>query len=67
MAHTSYGFAKIKSNMKFSCYVVSGKSSLQMVTVAVKLEDSLIPGRKVMTKLDSVLKTKASLFQQRSI
>ena len=48
--------------MKFSCYVVSGKSSLQMVTVAVKLEESLIPGRKVMTKLDSVLKSREHQF-----
>ena len=59
MAPTSYGFAKIKSNMKFNCYVVSGKSSLQKVTAATKLEDSWLLGRKAMTNLDIVLKSKS--------
>ena len=62
MAPTSYGFAKIKSNMKFNCYVVSGKSSLQKVTAATKLEDSWLLGRKAMTNLDIVLKSKSITF-----
>ena len=62
MAPTSYGFAKIKSNMKFYCYVVSSKSSLKMVTAATELEDSLLLGRKAMIKLDIVLRSKGITF-----
>ena len=40
--------------------------SLQMVTAAMKLKDALFLGRKVMTNLDSILKS-ISLCQQRSI
>ena len=32
--------------------------SLQMVTEAMKLKDALLPGRKVMTNLDSILKSR---------
>ena len=32
--------------------------SLQMVTAAMKLKDALLLGRKVMTKLDSILKSR---------
>ena len=42
--------------------------SLQMVTAAMKLKDvCLLLGRKVMTNLDSILKSKILLCQQRSI
>ena len=30
--------------------------SLQMVTAAMKLKDALLPGRKAMTNIDSILK-----------
>ena len=33
--------------------------SLQMVTAAMKLKDALFLGRKVMTNLDSILKSRA--------
>ena len=32
--------------------------SLQMVTAAMKLKDALLLGRKVMTNLDSILKSR---------
>ena len=35
--------------------------SLQMVTAAMKLKDALLLGRKVMTNLDSILKTTCSM------
>ena len=38
---------------------------LQMVTVAIKLKDSLLLGRKVMTNLDITLKGETLLCQQR--
>ena len=40
--------------------------SLQMVTAAMKLR-CLLLGRKAMTNLDSILKSRTFLFQQRSI
>ena len=37
-------------------FIFVGSKSLQMVTVAIKLKDSLL-GRKVMTNLESILKS----------
>ena len=47
-------------------YFVGGSKSLQMVTAAMKL-NFLFSGRKTMTNLDSILKNKTLLCQQRSI
>ena len=41
--------------------------SLQMVTAAMKLKPLLLLGRKVMTNLDSILKSRDIICQQRSI
>ena len=41
--------------------------SLQMVTAAMKLKKRLLLGRKVMTNLDSILKSRDIILQQRSI
>ena len=38
-------------------FIFLGSKSLHMVTVAMKLKDSLL-GRKVMTNLDTILKTR---------
>ena len=37
---------------------VGAPKSLQMVTAAMKLKDALLLGRKVMIKLDSILKSR---------
>ena len=51
-------------------YFGGAPNSLQMVTAAMKLKDTLLLGRKAMTNLDSILKsrditlpTKVSLFK----
>ena len=41
--------------------------SLQMVTAAMKLKKSLLLGRKVMTNLDSILKSRNITLPQRSV
>ena len=41
--------------------------SLWMVTVAMKLKDICSFGRKAMTKLDNILKSRDITFQQRSV
>ena len=37
---------------------IFGGSKLQMVTAAMKLKDALLLGRKVMTNLDSIFKSR---------
>ena len=49
-----------------SDFNLGAPKSLQMVTAAMKLRRILL-GRKVMTNLDSILKTETLLCQQRSI
>ena len=39
-------------------FILEGSKSLQMVTAAMKLKDSLLRGRKVMTNLDTILKSR---------
>ena len=39
-------------------FILGAPISLQMVTAAMKLKDSLLRGRKVMTNLDSILKSR---------
>ena len=39
-------------------FIFLGSKSLQMVTTAMKLKDSWLPGRKLMRNLDSILKSK---------
>ena len=39
-------------------FILGAPISLQMVTASMKLKDSLLRGRKVMTNLDSVLKSR---------
>ena len=39
-------------------YLGGAPKSLQMVTAAMKLKDALLLGRKVMTNLDSILKSR---------
>ena len=41
--------------------------SLQMVIAAMKLKDTLLLGRKVMTNLDSILKTKDIYFANKGL
>ena len=48
-------------------FIFLAPKSLQMVIAAMKLKDALLLGRKVMTDLDSILKTKTLLCQQRSV
>ena len=51
-----------------SDFIFLAPKSLQMVTAAMKLKDGwLLLGRKVMTNLDNILKTKILLCQQRSV
>ena len=51
-----------------SDFIFGAPKSLQMVTAAMKLKDGwLLLGRKVMTNLDNILKTKILLCQQRSV
>ena len=40
-------------------YFFGTPKSLQMVTAAMKLKDALLLGRKVMTNLDSIFKSRA--------
>ena len=49
-----------------SDFTLWAQKSLQMVTAAMKLKDLLF-GRKVMTNLDSILKSRDIICQQRSI
>ena len=39
-------------------FILGAPISLQMVTAAMKLKDSLLRGRKVMTNLDTILKSR---------
>ena len=39
-------------------FIGGASKSLQMVTAAMKLKDTLFLGRKVMTNLDSILKSR---------
>ena len=39
-------------------FILGTPISLQMVTAAMKLKDSLLRGRKVMTNLDTILKSR---------
>ena len=43
-------------------YFGGAPKSPQMVTVAMKLKDALLLGRKVMTNLDSILKSRDTTF-----
>ena len=47
-------------------FIFWAPKSLQMVTAAMKLRHLLL-GRKVMTNLDSILKSRTLLCQQRSV
>ena len=47
-------------------FILGAPKSMQMVTAAMKLRHLLL-GRKAMTNLDSVLKSKTSLCQQRLV
>ena len=47
-------------------FILGAPKSLQMVTAAMKLR-CLLLGRKVITNLDSILKSKDITFQQRSV
>ena len=44
-------------------YCFGLQKSLQMVTAAMKLKDTLLLGRNVMTNLDSILKSRDSTLQ----
>ena len=39
-------------------FILAAPKSLQMVTAAMKLKDALLLGRKVMTNLDSIFKSR---------
>ena len=49
-------------------FILGAPKSLQMVTAAVKFKDAyLLLGRKSMTNLDSILKSRDIICQQKSI
>ena len=52
---TSWQIGKMETVTDF---IFLGSKSLQMVTTAMKLKDSWLPGRKLMRNLDSILKNK---------
>ena len=47
-----------KSGNSVRFYFGGAPKSLQMVTAAMKLKDALLLGRKAMTNLDSILKSR---------
>ena len=51
----------------WSNLAAAAAKSLQMVTAATKLKIRLLLGRKAMTNLDSILKSKDIISQQRSV
>ena len=44
--------------METETFFLGAPKSLQMVTAAMKLKDRLLLGRKIMTNLDSILKSR---------
>ena len=55
----------VETGSDFVCFWTP--KSLQMVIAAMKLKDALLLRRKVMTKLDSILKSREITCQQRSV
>ena len=48
-------------------FIFGAPKSLQMVMAAMKLKDSLLLGRKAMTHLDSIFKSRDVFCQKRSV